>query len=118
MNFDEAITVHSSWKMKLSRYLTKPDGSLDPDDVGVDNKCDLGKWIGGEGAKYSKLAQFGVLQQQHSRFHKAAAQVVRRADSGENMTAEVALGAKSEFAKTSSTVVQAIMAMKAAASKN
>ena len=118
MNFDEAITVHSNWKMKLSRYLAKPDGSLDPNDVGLDGKCDLGKWIGGESAKYSKLAQFGAMQQQHNGFHKAATQVVRQADAGENVTAEVALGAKSEFAQTSSAVVQAIMAMKAAASKN
>jgi len=114
MNFDEAITIHADWKRKLSTYLRKPDGTLHPSEVALDNKCELGKWIAGEGRKFSQLTQFNSLKLEHTRFHKAAADVVRRADAGANTSAEVVLGADSEFSRASGAVVQAIMGMKAA----
>jgi Chemoreceptor zinc-binding domain len=112
MNFDEAIKAHSSWKMKLSAYLRKPDGSLKAADVEVDNKCDLGKWIHGEGAKHSTLAEFGALKTEHAKFHKAAADVVKKADSGQSVSEDIAIGGSSPFAQASSAVVTAIMTMK------
>ena len=115
MNFDQAITAHSDWKRKLSSYIQKPDHSLKPAEVAMDNTCELGKWIGGEGAKFSKLPEYASLKTAHTSFHKAAGEVVRKADAGQNVTEEVALGAKSEFSAASSAVVQAIMHMKAKA---
>lgn len=112
MNFDEAIKAHSDWKMKLSAYLRKPDGSVKPEVVGVDNKCALGQWIYGEGAKHSALPEFTTLKTEHARFHKACSEVVKKADSGQNTSEETALGGKSEFAMASMKVVSAIMAMK------
>lgn len=112
MDFDEAIKAHSAWKMKLSTYLKKPDGSLKASDIQVDNKCALGQWIHGEGAKYSSLAEFATLKAEHARFHKAAAQVVQKADSGQDTSEETSLGSKSEFAQASSSVVSAIMAIR------
>ena len=49
MNFDDAIQVHAAWKIKLSAYLRKCDGSLKAADVRVDNRCALGQWLYGEG---------------------------------------------------------------------
>lgn len=45
MNFDEAIRAHSDWKMKFNIYLSKPDGSINPQDLANDNLCALGKWL-------------------------------------------------------------------------
>jgi Chemoreceptor zinc-binding domain len=115
MDFNQAIAAHSGWKMKLSNYLNKPDHSLKPAEVALDSQCELGKWIAGEGAKYAKLAEFTKLKTEHSHFHKAAADVVRRADAGQNVSQEVLLGAHSEFTAASTSVVQAIMAMKSKA---
>jgi methyl-accepting chemotaxis protein len=112
MDFDEAIKAHSAWKMKLSAYLRKPDGSLKAADIQVDNKCALGQWIYGLGAKWSSLPEYATLKSEHARFHKAASQVVIRADSGQDTSEDIALGAKSEFALASSAVVSAIMAIK------
>jgi methyl-accepting chemotaxis protein len=112
MNFDEALTAHTNWKMKLSSYLRKPDGTLHPQEIEPDNKCDLGKWIVGEGAKFSALPTFRSLKAEHARFHKAAADIVRRADSGAKIADEMALGADSEFGHASRGVVQAIMSMR------
>jgi hypothetical protein len=112
MDFDQAIAAHGAWKHKLSDYLGKHDGSLKAAEVALDNKCPLGQWIHGEGINFSKLPEFGTLKTEHARFHKAAAEVVKHADSGKSTTAEVALGSKSDFAAASSAVVVAIMAMK------
>lgn len=112
MDFNEAIKAHGAWKFKLAQYLSKPDGSLKSDDVQQDNRCDLGKWIYGEGAKFSNLPEYATLKTEHAKFHKCAADVVKRADSGKSVSEEVALGSKSEFATTSSAVVSAIMGIK------
>lgn len=112
MNFDDAIKAHAGWKMKLKSYLNSPDQSLNPEDVGSDSRCDLGKWIHGEGTQFSCHAEYAVLKDEHARFHRAAAEIVRKANGGQNVTAEVALGAASPFALASTAVVSAIMAMK------
>jgi hypothetical protein len=49
---------------------------------------------------------------EHTRFHKAAAEIVRRADCGEDVSGEFALGVGSEFSLASSAVVLALMDMK------
>lgn len=112
MNFDDAIKAHAGWKMKLKSYLDRPDKSLRPEDVESDSRCELGKWIHGDGRQFSSHAEYGVLKDEHARFHRAAADIVRKANGGQNVTAEVALGAASPFAQASTSVVSAIMAMK------
>lgn len=115
MDFDEAIKAHSAWKLKLSNYIRKPDGSLKADEVQSDHKCDLGKWIHGEGMKHKSLADYKTLRDQHATFHKAAAaDIIRRADSGKSVTEEIAVGSNSDFGKASQAVVLAIMNMKRA----
>lgn len=112
MNFDQVIMAHASWKRKLKTYLEKPDGSLKPEEIGVDNKCELGQWIGGEGRQYSKMTEFTTLTAAHTRFHKAAAELVQKANSGEKVDGEVALGARSAFSELTNEVVSCITAMK------
>lgn len=117
MDFDEALKAHSAWKMKLSIYLKNPDKSLKASDIQVDNKCALGQWIHGEGAKYASLPEFITLKAEHAKFHKAAADVVLKADSGQSITEEIALGSGSVFSQSSTQVVTAIMKMKQKAQK-
>ncbi len=112
MDFNQAISAHSKWKTKLREYLVKPDRSLSASEIALDNKCELGKWIVGDGAKYSSLPEFQALRSEHAKFHKAAADVVRKADSGHRVIEEVALGSNSEFSLASANVVTAIMAIK------
>jgi hypothetical protein len=112
MNIDEAIGAHTRWKLKLSAYLLHPDHSLDPATVAQDQRCDLGQWIHGEGRKYASLPEIKTLEADHARFHKAASNVVSKADSGQNVSLEIALGAHSEFASASTAIVTSLMAMK------
>ena len=115
MNFDDAIMSHSEWKMKLTKYIKHPDHSLKSAEVAGDAKCALGQWINGEGKKFAAIPEFSKLKNEHQHFHKAAAAVIAKADSGQDQSAEVALGAKSEYAAASAAVVSALMAMKAKA---
>jgi len=112
MDFDQAIAAHAAWKEKLRDYLRKRDGSFKPAEIGMDTKCPLGQWIHGEGSKYVELPEYSTLRLEDARFHKAAAEVVRRAHSGESASADIALGAKSESSNAAAAVVTAIMAMK------
>ncbi len=116
MNFDQAIGAHAAWRRKFSSYLQKPDGSLNPAEVGAENRCDLGIWIAGDGLEFYKLPEYRKLKLEHARFHKAAAELVERANRGESVTPEIELGARSEFASASTSVVLAIKGMKAKSS--
>lgn len=112
MTFDDAVNCHSEWKRKLQAYVSNADGSRNVEEVGSNNKCKLGRWIRGDGRKYAGLPEFAKLIAEHTRFHKAAADIVRRADRGQDVSFEFAVGAGSEFSLASSAVVLALMDMK------
>jgi len=112
MNFDEAITAHTGWKMKLARYIARPDGSLKSAEVSPDRNCELGKWLHGTESQYSHMPEFSALMSEHARFHTAAGDVIRKVDLGQRVTEEIALGATSEYGSASSGVVKALMALK------
>ena len=112
MNFDEAIRAHSAWRLKLSVYLRKPDGSLKAEQIQPDNRCALGQWIYGERSRLSQYPEYATLRSEHATFHEAAAEVVRKADSGQSVTEEIAIGGQSKFAHTSNAVVQLIMSIR------
>lgn len=112
MNFDDAIKAHAQWKIKLSLYIKKPDGSLVANEIAKDNLCELGKWIHESMNKYSSNDVFNRLKETHSNFHKCAAQIVTDADHGKNRSEETALGSNSEYATLSTDIVQDIMNMR------
>ena len=112
MNFDEAITCHTSWNMKLARYLAKPDHSLNAAAVGSPVQCELGE---ADQRRREKALQPAGIRGHGYRphgLHKAAADVIRKADSGNRLAEEIALGAKSEFASASNAVVRSLMTLK------
>ena len=92
-------------------YLSKVDHSLTVADVAADDKCKLGEWIAGKGRKYSALPEFTTLSTQHTRFHKAAAGIVDKAERGQDVSGELVPGSNSEFSKASTRVVRAIIEM-------
>lgn len=112
MDFEEAISSHAAWKQKLGAYLAKPDQSVSATNLEKDYACDLGKWIEAEGKNFAGNPEFAKLKEEHTRFHRAAADVVRRADSGQSISEEIALGAASPYASSSMAVVRALIRMK------
>ena len=112
MNFDKAVQVHAAWKIVLSNYLRSIDGTLKAAEARVDNRCTLGRWLYGEGKKYSSTAEYQVLVGEHARFHRAAGKVVDKANSGQELNAERILHCDSEYGIASRNVVKAIMDLK------
>jgi methyl-accepting chemotaxis protein len=112
MDFTEAIRAHAEWKLRLSLYLRRPNGTLVAREVAADDRCVLGKWLGGEGLAHAALPGFGELRQAHARFHRAAADIVRRADAGESVLEDVALGGNSEYAQASNEITRLLMEMR------
>jgi Chemoreceptor zinc-binding domain len=111
MNFDDAIAAHIKWKVRLTQFI---DGTgtekLDSNIVCKDNMCDLGKWIYGEGAKYKTVASHKTLQDRHAHFHKCAADVVKKVETGDPAGAKSMLAGV--FATASKDTIGAIMQLK------
>ncbi len=112
MDFDHALRKHSEWKVKLRSTLAKRDHSLNPAEVALDHKCMLGQWIYGDGARHFKLPEFTKLKYEHSRFHQVAAEVVRKANAGKSVAAELEPCSSSEFSHASAAIIRAIIDMK------
>lgn len=112
MNFDEAIKAHADWKMKLARYIQHPDKSVDARVVGQDNQCALGRWLHGESARFAAVPEFTQLKQAHAAFHRSAADIIQRADRGEQVSEDVALGAQSPYSSASIKVTQLLMQLR------
>ena len=112
MDYRSAIQSHNSWKKKLTAYLRKPDGTLNPDHLGSDCRCSLGQWIYGRGMQYCDLPEYVQLKFEHARFHQCAGELVKQADLGRDVSQEMVLGAESDFAIFSAAVIRAILKMK------
>ena len=112
MNFDEAIQVHAAWKVVLSNYLRRIDGTLKAAEARVDNRCALGRWLYGEGRKYASTAEYQILIGEHARFHRAAGEVIDKANGGREINVERILHFDSEYGIASRNVVKAIMDLK------
>lgn len=115
MNFDDAVTAHIKWKMRLSQFI---DGTstekLESATVCKDNLCDLGKWIYGEGAKYKAVPSYKNLVTLHANFHKCAADVLKKVEAGDKPAAKSILSGP--FVGASKDTVNAIMQLKKEAS--
>ena len=89
-----AITSHARWKGQLREALDR--GQLpDPISVRADDRCDLGKWIYGEGTAYQTASEYQDLKILHAQFHETAARVVEIIinDDKANAKAELESGA-------------------------
>ena len=116
MDFDEAVATHSKWKRKLREHI-RHNSSLNPVEVALDDACELGRWIYGEGAKYSSLPEYVKLKYEHARFHQVASDLVRKANAGDSIAEELAPCSNSEFSTASSAIIMALMSMKKRVSK-
>lgn len=112
MDFDAAIQAHVEWKTKIRAYIMKRDGTVNSSIVRQDNQCALGKWIYGEGSRYSNLTEYATLKAVHAGFHHVTAQVIEMVNAGKVQQAIEMLKSGSEFMKLSSQCVTLIMQLR------
>ena len=63
------------------------------------------KWIHQEAKTHSADVAFRKLQEAHSKFHRSAADVVRRLNLGEKVAQETLVGRKSAFGEAANQVI-------------
>lgn len=113
MNFQQAVTAHTGWKMKVARYLSSPDGSLQVATVRQDNRCELGKWLYGEGKSFHLLPEYQKLVADHARLHQSASDLIRRANTGEYLTKETVMGERSPYGLASKDLLNSLQSLQA-----
>lgn len=107
MNFFDALDAHLSWKQRLRRYLEgQLAEDLQPEAVGCEDGCDLGRWIRSTNGSLRHLPEFRKMRELHADFHRCAAEVVEAVKSGDPQGAEQAFS--TEFSQLSAMVVKSI----------
>lgn len=109
LNFKTAIDAHMKWKLRLTAVI---DGTsteqLDPEVIGRDDQCVLGKWIYSEGGRlYEDSMLFAKLRSDHATFHRCAADVLREALYGDKGVAHQML-TTGEYSRASMHVTSAL----------
>lgn len=84
LDFQKWIAAHRNWRRRLQDYIEgKSQEQLDETLICKDDRCDLGKWIHGNGQKfYGGEATFQHLLGDHAAFHRAAGSIVEQHKQG------------------------------------
>jgi hypothetical protein len=79
LDFAKWVHVHRDWRRRLNSFIEgRSEEALDESVICFDDRCDLGKWIHGNGGRYyGDLTIFAKLKSHHADFHRSAGKVVR-----------------------------------------
>jgi len=86
-NFDLILIMHRNWLIQLRAFLDDRKEGLKatPEDH---IKCDLGKWIYGDGKRLSENDMYKKLEEEHKKFHLAAGAIIQAKTTGKKQDAE------------------------------
>jgi methyl-accepting chemotaxis protein len=107
---NRAVVAHTKWKDKI-RELIEEGRPIDRTSASADDKCDLGKWMQGEGSILARTQEFAALQQEHRRFHACVGSLIDLVEKGKITEAKLSM-TDGEFAQASRRTVDAIMRLK------
>ena len=112
MNLDNAILAHYEWKNRLKAAIAS-QSQLDAASIGLDDKCEFGKWLHGEGgAVYGKKPEFVALVQRHRAFHGEAGKVAGEINAKRYAEASKMIETASAFGAASVAIGVAVNALK------
>jgi hypothetical protein len=112
MNLDNAILAHYKWKDKLKAAIASK-AQLDAATISLDNCCEFGKWLHGEGGKqYGNKAEFTTLLQKHKTFHAEAGKVATPISARKYDEASKMIETSSPFGNASVAVGVAVNTLK------
>jgi len=76
-SLDDAGKAHDQWKARLVDYMNgRHKEPINHADAASDHKCDLGKWIYGEGKQHSHRKEYRDLKDAHAHFHQSVGEIV------------------------------------------
>lgn len=113
LDIDIAIMAHENWNLRLQSYLQgNSTEDLRPEVVCCDDRCDLGKWIHGEGGNLlGKYGTFADLKATHKMFHYTASNIVTLHQNGNTPEAQRMLN--DNFSKLSNKIRTRLSDLKA-----
>ena len=86
-NFDLILIMHRNWLIQLRAFLDDRKEGLKA--TSEDHlKCDLGKWIYGDGKRFSENDIYKKLEAEHKKFHLAAGTIIQVKTAGNKQDAE------------------------------
>src|SRR5262249_37042727 len=108
---DKAITAHASWKNRLRTAVSSGEFDTPVATVKADNQSEFGKWMCGASltAADKQSETYRTVRDLHAKFHQDAAKVVELATSGQKQEADKAIGLGGFYAKSSSTLTEAMI---------
>ena len=111
VDFGALILAHSRWKSKL-RSAVENHEQIDADAAGRDDRCDLGKWLYGEGKKYAQLPEYNDLRNKHSSFHSIIPKVINLSHISREKALEMLDSGSGEFGRATSDCINAIASLR------
>ena len=86
-NYDLLVLKHQNWLVQLRALLNNRKNNLtaDADDY---MKCDLGKWIYGEGKEFQNSNYYSDLEKKHKDFHACVSSIINAKQAGNRQLAE------------------------------
>lgn len=94
----DGIEGHYRMRARMLKYAQNPsDVLLKSKDVGVANKCRVGKWLESKSNELNHLEEFRTLEQVHAEFHSQAGEIVEHIEQGRISEALGALADGGEF---------------------
>ena len=75
-NYDLIVLMHRNWLVQLRAFL---DGRKDNLKATSEDhlKCDLGRWIYGDGKRLSESKTYHALEEEHKKFHNEAGNIIQ-----------------------------------------
>jgi methyl-accepting chemotaxis protein len=86
-NYDLIVLMHRNWLVQLRAFLDDRREGLKATAEDY-QKCDLGKWIYGEGRCLDENKSYKELEEEHKNFHAAAGSIIQAKMEGNKTLAE------------------------------
>jgi methyl-accepting chemotaxis protein len=86
-DYDTIVAKHRGWIDNLRGYLDGSVKTLTATSLDYKN-CALGKWIYGDGSKFSNLTAYQQVEKIHEEFHAHAGEIIKLKDAGRISEAE------------------------------
>jgi methyl-accepting chemotaxis protein len=103
-----AINAHGAWKEKLKAAIETGKSESIPDSVAPDSNCAFGKWLYSLNGAEIQSENYTEVKDLHAQFHKAAANVLKIALSGQKEEATKQMDLGSDYVKASSNLILAM----------
>jgi hypothetical protein len=112
IDLDIAISAHENWKLRLTNYLAgQSSEELRPEVICLDDKCQLGQWLYGNGkSRLGSYPSFSLLVARHQYFHVQASSVVALQQAGKSAEAKQLLNGN--YAHASQQVILLLKSLK------